>query len=52
MPDHHISYVESDVPAEQTLAEWRRSRTLPVARRRRLRLRTFIPARRPAFAAV
>jgi hypothetical protein len=54
MPDHAMNYVESDA-AEQTLAEWRRSRTAAAAdvkpRRRRLRFRTFVPAfPRPALA--
>jgi hypothetical protein len=49
MPDHHMNYIEADVPAGITLADWRRTRLAPT-RRRRLRLRTFIPARRPAFA--
>jgi hypothetical protein len=51
MPDHVMNYIESDVPANLTLAEWRRSRIETPRRRRRLRLRTFIPARqREAFA--
>ena len=42
--------LECDVPANLTLAEWRRTR-LETPRRRRLRLRTFIPVRqREAFA--
>jgi len=50
MPDHVMNYIECDVPANLTLAEWRRSR-IETPRRRRLRLRTFIPARqREAFA--
>ena len=50
MPDHVINYIESDVPGDLTLAQWRRSR-LEAPRRRRLRLRTYIPARRrEAFA--
>jgi hypothetical protein len=50
MPDHVMNYIECDVPASQTLAEWRRSR-IETPRRRRLRLRTFIPVRqREAFA--
>jgi hypothetical protein len=51
MSDHAMNYVESDVPAGLTLAEWRRARlAAPRRRRRRLGLGTFIPARRPAFA--
>jgi hypothetical protein len=50
MPDHVMNYVEADVPAGVTLVEWRRSR-LAAPRRKRLRLRTFIPVRRAeAFA--
>jgi hypothetical protein len=50
MPDHVMNYIESDVPANLTLVEWRRTR-LEAPRRRRLRLRTYIPARRrEAFA--
>jgi hypothetical protein len=45
MSDHSMNYLESDVPAELTLAEWRRNRMSPKPRRR-LRLGTFIPARR------
>jgi len=52
MPDHHsMSYIESDAPAGQTLVEWRNARRSASRRqRRRLRLRTFVPAQRPAFA--
>jgi hypothetical protein len=32
-----ISYIESDVPAEMTLIEWRRTRVGPPRPRRRLR---------------
>ena len=50
MPDHVMNYIETDVPGDLTLAQWRRVRLEP-PRRRRLRLRTFIPARRrEAFA--
>ena len=49
MPDHVISYIESDVPAGVTLLQWRRDRIQTEARRRRPRLRTR-PALRPAFA--
>ena len=50
MPDHVMNYIECDVPANLTLAEWRRTR-LATPRRPRLRLRTFIPVRqREAFA--
>ena len=51
MPDHSLNYLESDVPAELTLAEWRRSRFSP-SPRRRLRLRTYIPARRRVAYAI
>ena len=27
MPDHHMSYVECDIPAGLTVAEWRRVRS-------------------------
>ena len=52
MPDNHsINYVETDAPAGLTLIEWRQSRrSAPRRQRRRLRLRTFVPAQRPAFA--
>jgi hypothetical protein len=45
MSDHVMNYLHSDVPGDLTLKEWRRSRVEP-PRRRRLRLGTFIPARR------
>ncbi len=48
MPDHVISYIESDVPTGETLIQWRRTRVEASARRRRPRLRT-LPLR-PAFA--
>jgi hypothetical protein len=51
MSEHLMNYVESDAPAGLTLTEWRRSRMVPRPRRR-LRLRTFIPARLPALPAV
>jgi hypothetical protein len=35
MPDHVMNYIESDVPADLTLAQWRRSRVAARARRRR-----------------
>ena len=40
MPDHHISYVECDIPAGLTVAEWRRIRRAgqPVRTRRLQRL--------------
>ena len=45
MPDHVMNYVESEVAADLTLVEWRRSHSTREPRRRRgLRLR------RPAFA--
>ena len=45
MPDHHISYVECDIPAGLTVAEWRRIRSAgqPVRTRRLQRL--FLLAR-------
>jgi len=49
MPDHVMNYVESDVPAGLTLVEWRRVRAAASPRRRR-RLRSPLPVRRPAFA--
>jgi hypothetical protein len=50
MPDHVMNFIQSDVPGDLTLAQWRRAR-IETPRRRRLRLRTFIPARRrEAFA--
>jgi hypothetical protein len=50
MPDHVMNYLQSDVPGDLTLKEWRRSR-IEAPRKRRLKLRTFIPARRrEAFA--
>jgi hypothetical protein len=48
MSQHVMNYIESDVAAELTLAEWRRARVRPRPRRR-LKLRIFIPARRPAL---
>ena len=40
MADHHISYVECDIPAGLTVAEWRRIRSAgqPVRTRRLQRL--------------
>jgi hypothetical protein len=50
MPDHVMNYIESEAPAGVTLVDWRRARVTP-SRRRRLRLRIFVPAPRPpAFA--
>ena len=50
MPDHAMNYVESEVPAELTLIEWRRVRAAASPRRGRSR-RGLLPARRrPAFA--
>jgi hypothetical protein len=52
MPDHVMNYVESDLLAEQTLPQWRRSR-LPATPRRRLGwLRTFVPVRTPQPVAL
>jgi hypothetical protein len=52
MPDRVSNYVESDVPAGVTLAQWRRTRLAPTPRRRLGWLRTFVPVRRPQRAAV
>jgi hypothetical protein len=50
MPDHVMNFIESEAPPELTLVQWRRSRTASRTRRR-LTLRTFVPARRlPALA--
>jgi hypothetical protein len=50
MPDHVMNYVESEVPAELTLIEWRRVRAAALPGRRR-GLRGRLPVRRrPAFA--
>jgi hypothetical protein len=51
MPDHVMNYIESDVPSDLTLVQWRRSRVAARPhRRRRLRV-LWTPARRqPAFA--
>jgi hypothetical protein len=50
MPDRVMNYVESDVPAELTLVEWRRVRAA-ASPRRRLSLRSLLLVRRrPAFA--
>jgi hypothetical protein len=39
MPDHTMRYLESDIPAGLTIAEWRRARATgqPARTRRRLR---------------
>ena len=51
MSDHVMTYIESSAPAGQTLVEWRRSRVAAKPRRRRLSLRTFVPATTaPRFA--
>jgi len=50
MPDHVMNYIESDAPAELTLIEWRRVRTVASPRRRRS-VRSLLAVRpRPAFA--
>lgn len=50
MPDHVMNYIECEAPAGLTLVQWRKAHTAPT-RRRRLRLRIFVPAPRPpAFA--
>ena len=51
MPHHVMNYIESDLPTEFTLPQWRQARAV-ASPRRRLGLRTWIPARRqPALAA-
>jgi len=52
MFDHAFNYVESDLPAEVTLAQWRRTRLAATPRRRLGWLRTYVPARRPHGLAV
>jgi hypothetical protein len=49
MSAHVMNYIETDAPDGLTLRDWRRTRTVRQPRRR-LGLRIFIPARRPAFA--
>jgi len=50
MPDHVMNYVDSDLPAELPLLEWRRVRAAASPRRRRS-VRSLLPVRRrPAFA--
>lgn len=52
MSAHVMNYIESDAPADLTLAEWRRSRRPARLGRRVSWIRTFVPARRrPAPAA-
>jgi hypothetical protein len=41
-----MNIIEADIPANLTLAEWRRARAAGRSRRR-LSLRTFVPARSP-----
>jgi hypothetical protein len=52
MPDHVMNYIESEAPPELTLVQWRRSRIAPRGRRRRLSLRTFVPAQRHSAPAI
>ena len=40
MPEHVMNYIESELPAELTLAAWRRSRAVRKDQRIRLRIRT------------
>jgi len=49
MSEHVMNYIQTDAPAGLTLADWRQTQTKR-APRKRLGLRIFIPARRPAFA--
>ncbi len=46
MPDHSISYIECDIPAGLTVAEWRRVRSAgqPVRTRRASRLWLLVRA--------
>jgi hypothetical protein len=46
MPAPVMNVIEADIPADLTIAEWRRARAAGRSRRR-LTLRTFVPARRP-----
>jgi hypothetical protein len=45
MPDHHISYVECDIPAGLTVAEWRRIRSAGQSVRTRRAPRLWLLAR-------
>lgn len=47
MFDHAFNYVESDLPAALTLAQYRRTRLAATPRRRLGWLRTYVPVRRP-----
>ena len=52
MLDRVMNYIESDVPANLTLVQWRRSRVVAGARRRRRLPMLWARARRqPALAA-
>ena len=52
MPDHVMNYIESDVQADLTLVQWRRSRVaLRPRRRRRLRILWTPALQQPALAA-
>ena len=46
MPDHVMNYIQSDVPADLTLAQWRRSRAARRPLRRRWPRILWTPARR------
>jgi hypothetical protein len=52
MSDHVMNYIETEAPPELTLVQWRRSLATPRPRRRRLSLRTFVPAHRHAGLAI
>jgi hypothetical protein len=52
MPQRVMNYVETDIPAELTLPQWRRSRLAATPRRRLGWLRTYVPMRRPRPLAV
>jgi len=51
MPDHHMNYIESELPEQATLVDWRRARTAS-SRRRRWDLRILVPTRRAPVPAV
>jgi hypothetical protein len=47
---HAFAYIETDVPADQTLVEWRREREAARREKRRPRRIWHIPALRPRWA--
>jgi hypothetical protein len=49
--DHVMNYIQSDVPADLTLAQWRRWRAARRARRRRWPRIVWTPARQPVLVA-